>query len=213
MERSFWEERWQNAQIGFHEGHTNARLAHARDALFQGSTSPRVLVPLCGKAHDLVSLAEQGAHVVGCEIVRSAIEAFFSEQGLVPTIDRVGPFNRFASGPYTILEGDVFALTASITGPIDAAYDRAALIALNPEDRPRYANLVLDLLPAHGKVLVVTLEHDRGSGPPFSVMPEDIAEIYGARADHVPLERVALGDAELRGGSFVREASYLVTKR
>lgn len=213
MEKSFWEERWRNAQIGFHEGRTNERLANARDALLGGLERPRVLVPMCGKAHDLVWLAEQGAEVIGCEIVKSAVTDFFAEQSRTPTIDRMGGFDRFVSGPFTLLAGDVFALSSSITGPLDAVYDRAALIALDPKDRARYGNLILDLLPASGRALVVTLEHDRGSGPPFSVMPEDVAAIYGARADHTCLERVTLGEAELRGGSFVREASYLVKKR
>lgn len=46
---------------------------------------------------------------------------------------------RFSAPGIDIFQGDIFALDAETLGPVDAVYDRAALIALPPDMRPRYA--------------------------------------------------------------------------
>jgi len=60
-----------------------------------------------------------------------------------------------------LLVGDFFALTPELLGPIDAVYDRAALIALPVEIRPRYVAVLRAVLPAGAPALVITLEYDQ----------------------------------------------------
>ena len=69
MDPSFWRDRWQAGQIGFHEGRPNSFLERFADRLPRGG---RVLVPLCGKAEDLAYLAGRGHEVVGVELVEDA---------------------------------------------------------------------------------------------------------------------------------------------
>ena len=181
MERSFWEERWRDGRIGFHEGAANKYLSHHAPRL-----AGRVLVPLCGKSEDLAFLASRGHDVVGVELVEDAVRAFFTGHGVTPTVTPRGGLVEYRAGSITVFAGDLFATTRELVGEIDAVYDRAALVALPPEMRTRYVAHLRTLVAAGTPGLVVTLEYDqaRASGPPFSV-PE--AELRAHHGDAVVL--------------------------
>ena len=51
-------------------------------------------MPLCGKSLDLLWLAAQGHRVLGVEISPLAVDAFFAEQDLTPTVTDEPPFRR-----------------------------------------------------------------------------------------------------------------------
>ena len=180
-----WLARWREGRIGFHERRANALLERHATRL----SGRRVLVPLCGKAEDLAYLAARGHDVIGIELAEQAVHAFFVEHDLAPAVTPHGPFASWtvaasdagaASGSLRLLVGDFFAATPELIGPIDALYDRAALIALPPELRPRYVALLRSLLPAGAPALVITLEYDQSamSGPPFAVFEAELRELY-----------------------------------
>ncbi len=180
MEPSFWITRWQDGRIGFHEGHVN-RLLQRHAPRLQGR--PRVLVPLCGKAEDMAHLASLGHHVVGVDLAEEAAVAFFAEHGMQPARTAHGPFVSFAAPGVTILVGDFFALTPELLGPVDAFFDRAALIALPPPMRSRYVAHLRALLQPASLGLLVVLEYEQSvmEGPPFAVLePEVRAHWQGA---------------------------------
>jgi len=200
MDSDFWHSRWSAGQIGFHEGAPNTHLVAHAGVL---GTGRRVLVPLCGKTADLAFLAARGHEVVGVELVESAVRAFFEEHGATPVVTRQGPFTRFAAKSITVLSGDFFATTRELVGPVDALYDRAAIIALPEPMRAAYAKHLRTLLPAGAPGLIVTLEYPQAamSGPPFSV-PE--AELRAQHYAGLTLERVAEVKA---GGRFSEVAA------
>lgn len=177
MEPDFWKARWEANQIGFHEGKPNRFLE--RHVARLGSKR-RVLVPLAGKAYDLVFLAERGHSVVGVELSELAGRAFFEEQQLVTREERRGDFLWLASGAIALFIGDFFAATAELLGPLDGFYDRAALVALPPEMRDRYVRHLRSLLPSRVPGLVVTFEYDQASmsGPPFSVPESEVRHAF-----------------------------------
>jgi thiopurine S-methyltransferase len=59
-------------------------------------------------------------------------------------------------------------------------YDRAALIALESVDRPRYYDHMLSILPASCDMLLISLEYDQTEmqGPPFSVPSDEVLDRY-----------------------------------
>jgi len=109
MERDFWIERWQNNQINFHEGAPNSLLVSHFPSL-DIAEGGRVFVPLCGKSHDLLWLRAQGHRVIGAELSRLAVDQFFAENNLVPTLTSAGPLDRFDSEGVTLFNGDIFDL-------------------------------------------------------------------------------------------------------
>src|SRR5258708_453545 len=144
MNPEFWLERWRAGRIGFHDAAPNP-FAIANAARL-GDPPRTIFVPLCGKSRDMAHLAALGHRVVGVELAEQAATAFFAESGLVPVRSRRGPFGVFAANGVEIYVGDVFAFDRDVAGPVDAIYDRAALVALPPDDQPRYAALLTSLL-------------------------------------------------------------------
>ncbi|NHN87949.1 thiopurine S-methyltransferase [Acetobacter conturbans] len=178
MDRDFWLEKWRINQIGFHEGTPNSLLT-AHFAALRLKPGSRVFVPLCGKTRDLSWLRAQGFSVVGIDLSRKAIEQFFDEENISSVIAQCGRLERFDAGTVTLFAGDFFDLDAETLGPVAAIYDRAALIALPPPIRDRYAAHLVALTHAAPQLLV-TLEYGQAlqSGPPFSVPESDVHALY-----------------------------------
>ena len=165
-----WLERWREGRTGWHEAAGNRGLKrHWR------ASGRNVLVPLCGKAHDLRWLADRGNRVTGVELSPLAAEAFFAEQELVCKRGADRGFEVFESVdlPLRILCGDYFAFEE--TG-FDGHYDRGALVALPPELRERYARHTLGRLTADALQFVVTVAYDDAlaEGPPFVVREAEL---------------------------------------
>lgn len=186
MEPDYWHARWREGRIGFHEGGVSARLRKHWPALERASGSA-VLVPLCGKAHDLVWLAEQGHAVLGVELSPIAVEDFFREQQLTPQRETLGGFTAWRAGRITILCGDWFALDRTLAeelvgGPITGWWDRAAMIALPPEMRRRHVAQLATLTAPNARGLLVGFEYppEQKQGPPFSVEEAEIRASYAS---------------------------------
>lgn len=192
MDADFWHQRWNENNIAFHEGHPNALLKAHVDRLALKPQS-RLFVPLCGKANDLAWLAGCGHLVVGIELSEKAVTDAFSGIGATPTVTEIGSFRLFEAGGIALFVGDLFELSSDVLGPVDAIYDRAALVALPAQMRRTYA-AHLPILTGTAPQLLITYEYDQSQtdGPPFSVTGEEIGDLYGARYHHRSLARVAI---------------------
>lgn len=187
MEPDFWRQRWSEGRIGFHQPQPSALLCKHWPALAL-APGARVLVPLCGKSHDLAWLAGQGHQVLGVELVREAVEAFFAEHALAPEVRHTPSGTHYSAGGIEIVCGDVFALQPGLVEACDAAFDRAALVALPHPLRRRYIDEVYARLPRGCRGLLVTLEYDQAQreGPPFSVDADEVQALSG-RDWHIDL--------------------------
>ncbi|MEY4640049.1 MAG: hypothetical protein RLZZ227_43 [Pseudomonadota bacterium] len=180
MEASFWHERWASNQIGWHEREVNPLLRTHFHALALPAGS-RVFVPLCGKTRDIAWLLQQGCGVAGCELNEMAVQQLFAELEVEPVVTSVGGMTRYSATALDIFVGDVFALAGAQLGPVAAIYDRAALVALPPAMRERYA-AHLQTLTAVAPQLLVTFEYDQNAvpGPPHAVLAAELWRHYGA---------------------------------
>lgn len=203
MHHDFWHERWQQNQIGFHEGRPNTHLQTHVDRM-----GTRVFVPLCGKTVDALFLLDREHEVVGCELSAIAVEALFEGFGVTPEITEVGPLRRYTWDALTVFQGDVFDLDAATLGPVHTIYDRAALVALPPDLRMRYA-AHLAAITQRAPQLLITFTHDFPKGPPFSL---DDAEVERLHGDRYHLETLARHDAKLRGEDAREHVWWLTPK-
>ena len=200
MEKNFWMDRWSDNRIGFHLSDVNPWLLEHGGTLPQG----RTLVPLCGKTLDMRFLAEGGHDVFGVEFVPEAAHAFFKENNLSYTTAEVAGgmllTGKLASrapseadagtaqagdgpgadqpGRVSIWVGDFFSPELSALGPFESVYDRAAVVAINPDNLGLYFQQLGNLCAPGAEVLMVAFDHDTGDGPPFSV-PTDTLDILG----------------------------------
>lgn len=195
MEQDFWHSRWQNGQIGFHEGTPNTLLTTHFKALGVAAGG-RIFVPLCGKSQDMLWLRAEGFTVVGAELSRLAVTQFFTDAGLTPKISTAGKLERFDAENITLFAGDIFDLTNEMLGIVDAIYDRAALVALPAPLRARYA-AHLTSLTGTAPQLLITFEYDqsRHPGPPFSISDADLNNCYGTiyELNHTDIKNVPGG--------------------
>jgi thiopurine S-methyltransferase len=217
MDERFWHEAWAQHKIGFHQHDVNPALRESWDRLGLAPGDP-VLVPLCGKSGDMAWLRGRGHPVLGVELSPRAVEEFFAEHDLVPERRTEGAFEVFEAGGIRILCGNVFGLTAEHLAGIKGVYDRAALVALPPAMRDRYAAILADNLPSGTRMLLVALEYPQAEmdGPPFSISPAEVERLYGGRGQIVPLSRRPILANEPRfierGLTALDECAYLVTR-
>ena len=195
MDPTFWHRRWAKNEIAFHNSDTHPMLS----AHFHHLSVPsggRVFVPLCGKTLDIHWLLYHGYQVVGAELSQIAIEQLFSELRTDPVIKSVGDHRRYSAEGIDIFVGDIFDLSPQTLGPVDAIYDRAALVALPEVLRKRYAAHVIEL-GRRAPQLLITLEYDQSQvdGPPFSVAQEECLEHY--RGVYEP---ILLSSQQIPGG-------------
>lgn len=178
MDKNYWHQRWGANRIAFHNLEAHPLLIkHFKDISKQ--KPGRVFVPLCGKTLDITWLLTNGHQVAGVELSELAIEQLFAGLGIEPTITEVDGFKHYSATNIDIFSGDFFDLTSNILGPIDAIFDRAALVALPEEIRAQYAKHIASITNAAPQLLI-TFEYDQSlaNGPPFSVSSAEVHQHY-----------------------------------
>ena len=224
MNPEFWQSRWQEKRIGFNQSEVNPLLVRYFSHLNVPANS-RVFVPLSGKSIDMVWLAAQGYDVVGVELVETAVQEFFAEQNISPTVHQHAdnPAIKYYQGQLakqtiTLWVADIFALSAEEIGHVNAVYDKAALIALPADMRPQYSEQVYKLgVSLNNKAapqLLLTLNYDQSkkNGPPFSISSEQIQHYYGA---HYHISELASKPTSIRSlpELKVTEQVWLLSKK
>ncbi len=183
MDSSFWRQRWEKGEIAWHESKANPLLVKHFNELSLAKGS-RIFVPLCGKTLDISWLLSNGYRVAGAELNQIAIEQLFMELGVQPETSTVGEMEQWSAHNLDIFVGDIFALSRKMLGPVDAVYDRAALVALPEPMRKRYAAHLTEMT---GKApqLIICYEYDQSvmEGPPFSVSNDEVKRHYAANYD------------------------------
>lgn len=211
MNNAFWLNRWQQHRIGFHRSGIHPLLEKFWHQLAAGTDT--VLVPLCGKSHDLDWLARRGHEVVGVELSDVAAREFGQEHGLRFHTSKEGRFTRMQAGRVTYLIGDFFTLSPVQAGRFGLAYDRAALIALPSERRQAYADILKVLLESNGHILLITIEWDidPNEGPPWSVGAAEVRKLFSDFSIRCLEERDCLDEEPRfreRGATWMREVAW-----
>ena len=179
MDLEFWHQKWTKKELGFHEGHPNVFLVRHFSTL-KLKIGARVFVPLCGKTRDISWLLSQGCRVAGAELHEEAVQELFAELDLQPEIDRRGDTLTYRGPDLDLFVGDIFELDADRLGPVQAVYDRAALVALPKEMRKRYtAHLKQVAVQAPWLLIHFPYDQRQMEGPPFAVSIEEVVEHYG----------------------------------
>jgi len=209
MEADFWHQRWKDNEIAFHNSATHPLLRRYFDTLSLSEHS-RIFLPLCGKTLDIAWLLAQGHRVVGAELSELAIRQLFEELGVEPRVTKVGNALLYSAEAIDIFVGDIFELSAEMLDPVDAAYDRAALVALPEAMRNRYSGHLMHIT-AGAPQLLITFEYDQNllQGPPFSVDGDEVRRHYGGNHRVSLLETIAVPGG-LKGKVVATERIWLL---
>ena len=139
-------------------------------SLADGHLSGRVLVPGCGRGHDVRAIAAGGGReVVGLDLSPTAIREAL-EIGLPVHCEFV--------------EGDLFSLPQSMKGAFDWVWEHTCFCAITPELRPDYVEAMHAVLRPGGHLLALFFlnpERDAGDeGPPFGVTRQELDAMFDA---------------------------------
>ena len=187
MEISFWQERWNNNQTGFHQQKINPYLMY-----FYGEKGPvveqrddlKVFVPLCGKSKDMLWLSQSNYKVFGVECSDRAVKDFFEENALNYKHAEKDQHALYQSSDLPslieIFQGDFFELQPSDLDDVTDIFDRASLVALPVDMRQQYADKMAELQKPGVRTLLVSLTFDPSemNGPPFSVTEDEVNALY-----------------------------------
>ncbi|MCL9682928.1 thiopurine S-methyltransferase [Legionella maioricensis] len=177
--QQFWVDLWREGRTHFHREEVNPDLIAYWSQL---NLTPKatVFVPLCGKSLDMLWLVQQGFNVVGIELSEQAVIQFAMEHQLHFQKETRGGAHHYYTDSISLWVADIFAFESSFITPVDAIYDRAALIALPAKLRSLYADICLRWLKPQGAILLKTLSYnqDELEGPPFSVSDEEVTCLY-----------------------------------
>jgi len=209
MDPEFWHQRWKSNRINFHERDGNALLIAHFNAL-SVPAGGRVFLPLCGKTRDIAWLLSKGHRVGGAELSELAVQQLFAEIGIEPQITDLGALKNYSAPDLDIFVGDIFAVTRDMLGPVDAVFDRAALVALPEAMRVRYARHIAEI-SRNARQLLITFEYDQAqmAGPPFSVRSDEVRDLYNEHYEISPLASVDVPGG-LKGVCPAREHAWLL---
>jgi len=209
MDISFWQQKWERGELGFHQSQPNPLLIKHFDHL-KLARGHRIFLPLCGKTVDISWLLSQGVHVVGVELSPLAIDQLFDSLQIEPQITSAGRFLHYRAPAIAIFVGNFFELSAEHLGPVDAIYDRAALVALPEATRQSYAAHLIHLSNAAPQLLI-TYEYDQSqmAGPPFAVPQPEIERLYNTTYQLQRVEHTAVAGG-LKGQVASTESAWLL---
>ncbi|MBU2977611.1 thiopurine S-methyltransferase [Alteromonas sp. C1M14] len=210
MDREFWLQKWHNNETGFHEEDANPNLVTHFPAL-NLQPNQRVFLPLCGKTLDISWLISCGYEVVGAELSGIAIQQLFEQLDVIPHTTKLGEITRYESHGVTVFGGDIFHLTGEMLGPIDAIYDRAALVALPPAMRTGYTEHLRTITQCAPQLLI-TFHYDQAvlPGPPFSVPDREVEQHY---QNHYHLACLSSHPINLKGKVPAHEQVWQLTPK
>lgn len=163
--QDFWQQRFESGQTPWDRGGSHPQL---RAWLEQGLLAPgqSILVPGCGRGHELLALAEAGIATTGLDYAPAAV-ALARE--------------RLGARPGRVLQADV--LDWQPEAPLDRIYEQTCLCALHPDHWQRYAAQLHRWLQPGGLLLALFMQARRdGAGQGFVEGPPYHGDINAMRA-------------------------------
>mmetsp|Transcript_22267 Transcript_22267/g.39409 ORF Transcript_22267/g.39409 Transcript_22267/m.39409 type:complete len:278 (-) Transcript_22267:488-1321(-) len=223
-----WHKRWTsavdaNTNPGWHVQDVNPNLVKYKEHMMSEDGECNFFVPLCGKTVDLVWLAQFG-FVAGVEIAQEAIDQFAEEHKLEwdgEALEKSDKKLYRASAPgsenhVAIGKMDLFNLPhgwsdlgESGHNKFTHIWDRASLVAIDPDMRKQYVETMVQQTTPDATVLLCTFEYPEGvrPGPPHSVTEDIVRELFDP---HFTVELLERHEAPMPETS---EAVYLMKKR
>jgi thiopurine S-methyltransferase len=186
----YWNTCWETAHTPWsYEGSDDLGIKLLPQYLLKLSTSKlssstplRALVPLCGNSSVVRFLHEYGCDVTGVDLVTTPLrdlrENAFSELSFEK--DRGPSHTIWSAERLTLIEGDFFDV--SLEHSFDIIYDRAALVAIAPEQREQYASKLLSLLASGGLLFLEFFDVGTFTTeqPPFPVDGKIVRTLFGS---------------------------------
>lgn len=175
LSRQFWQGRYVEGSTGWDRGGPSPAL----DAWIRsGALMPcRILVPGCGRGHEVIALSQLGFRVTGLDFAPAAVQAACAQlqaEGLEADV----------------IEADIF--TFEPAEPFEAIYEQTCLCALAPERWPEYESRLASWLVPGGRLAAAFMQTESSSGPPFACPPDAMRKLFAEDLWEWPAELVSV---------------------
>jgi SAM-dependent methyltransferase len=181
MEKTFWDNRWEQNLTGWDLGAVSPPLKAYFDQLTDKNI--KILIPGCGNAYEAEYLWEQGfSNTYIVEIAELAVESFLKRYPKFPKDH--------------IFIQDFFELDDQF----DLIVEQTFFCALHPTQREAYAKKMHELLKPGGKLAGVLFNRDFDGGPPFGGHKAEYEKLFSSSFQIQKLE-TALNSAKPRSNT------------
>ncbi len=147
----YWQDRYDQGTTGWDRGEPSPGIKMFLEQIRELPVR-RILVPGCGRGHEVITLAQLGFEVTGIDFAAAAVAAAqlaLVEQKLTANI----------------LHADL--LEYDPPQPFDAIYEQTCLCALHPSQWPSYAAKLAQWLRPDGLLFAMFMQTTQEQGPPF----------------------------------------------
>ena len=137
--------------------------------LHQKQIAGRVLVPGCGRGHDVRALGTQpNTSVVGLDLSPTAI---------AQARELASPSRTDMDVSFIV--GDFFKLPAKLRRSFDWLVEHTCFCAIEPPQRPDYVRAAFSALRTGGRIFgIFYLNPDKEGAPPFAVSREELSGLF-----------------------------------
>ena len=193
---TFWNSCYAEGKTGWDRGDVHPALTRW---IKNGCLSPcSIIVPGCGRGHEVLSLAEQGFDVTAIDIANEPVQHL----------------RKKLSGHETnslVVQQSIFEFRPEQS--VEAVYEQTCLCAINPTERSQYEEAAFQWLQPAGKLFVLFAQKSNSpdEGPPFHCDIEDMKEIFPESRWSWPISEDVSRFEHPSGKLF--ELSHVLTKR
>ena len=172
-----WQRHYEENDLGWDLG----QVAPPFVKLWQEEKLPlgKVLVPGCGRGHEVVFLAENGFDVTAIDFSSGAV-----------TYLKNALKKRNLEG--RILHQDFFRLDESHEGVYDLVLEQTFFCAISPKQRRDYVLNVSRILKPGGILVGLFYHTDEQGGPPYNTTREDIERHFSKKFEIQELDKTSL---------------------
>lgn len=163
-EAGYWDAHYRQGNTGWDLGGPAPPFGD----LLAGPDAPppgRLVALGAGRGHDAILFAQAGFDVLGIDFAPTAVSEARERAA------QAGVAARFE-------QRDLFDLPAAWDGTFDYVLEHTCVSALPPARLPAYVEVVHRLLAPTGRYLALFFTHGRPGGPPFSITPEEIQQLF-----------------------------------
>lgn len=182
-EKDFWSERYAAKDTPWDKDQSHPCIKWVLPRLKLHKS--KILVPGCGRGHDVAALAQLGHHVEGLDFSEKAIES----------AKMLYPKNNF-------FQADVFEFSKNHMEQYDVVFEHTLFCALDPAQRAKLIKAWAKILRPGGTLMGVFMAVHKRKGPPYGVTEWELEELL---APHFVLNYWG----RLRGQESLRQGKEL----
>jgi SAM-dependent methyltransferase len=159
---SYWQRRYAEGTTGWDRGQSSPGLSWFVDRAKREGWR-RILVPGCGRGHEVVALAEAGFDLTALDYAETAVEL---------VRDRL----RETGSQAVVIQTDVLEFDNEFS--FDAIYEQTCLCALHPIQWAAYERKLAQWLRPGGTLFAMFMQTTQPQGPPFACPLSRMRELF-----------------------------------